>query len=154
MINRFLCLFFIISSVFSKQINSSNSIFYSANSPRVNSLGGCIFSSNNISDVFNNPLNLNSAINNKTYFSFFNYLNNTVNVFQFTYKISISNQHSMNIGLVSRVIKNNYNTTLAWIPQGSSPQYEEIDYGNIYNFTDEEISLLLSYHRIIGKYIF
>ena len=154
MIRFFVFLFFIFSTLFSDQINSLNSIFYSSNSPRVNSLSGCIFPSDNIGDVFNNPSNYNFKSSNEVYSSFYGYLNNSVNVFQLAYNISSTSKHKINIGFVSRVINNNYNTVTAYTVNANAIDYEYINYENIYEFTDSEVGFLISYDKILGSFIF
>ena len=151
---RIIYVLIIYSTLLSSQINSSNSIFNSANSPRVNSLSSCIFPSNNIGDVFNNPSDFNSTLNNKVYLSFYGYLNNSINVFQLAYNISSTKQHKINIGFISRIINNNYNTVSAYTIDGYAPNYEHINYENIYKFNDNEVGFLVSYDKTLGDFIF
>jgi len=151
---RIIYLFIICSTLLSNQINSSNSIFYSANSPRVNSLSSCIFPSNNIDDVFNNPSDFNSILNNKVYLSFYGYLNNSINVFQLAYNISSTKKHKINIGFISRMVNNNYNTASAYTVNGYAPIYEQINYESIYKFNDNEVGFLVSYDKFFGDFIF
>jgi len=152
MIIRFLFSLIVISILYPNKLNNSNSIFYNANSPRVSALAGCLFVSNNLSDVFNNPLDLNEKIVNKTYFSFYNYFN-AINVFQFTYKIINTDRYNINIGFISRTVESNYNTSYAWLYNDGGPEYEQIDYSNIYSYRDQEIGFLFSYDKVLNKYI-
>jgi len=154
MIRLFVFVFFIFFTLLLGQINSLNSIFYSSNSPRVNSLSSCIFPSENIGDVFNNPSSYNFKSNNKAYCSVYGYLNNSVNVFQLAYNISSTNKHKINIGFVSRVVNNNYNTASAYTINSNALDYEDINYENIYEFTDNEVGFLISYDKSLGNFIF
>ncbi len=148
MIKKCFILFFLCSFILSENINS---IFYNANSPRVNSLGGCIFSSNNISDVINNPLDLENEIMDKTYFSYYSFLNNSVNIFQVSYNVSNKKKYALNIGFLGRLIRNNYNTQYAWL-ENNDLQYEDIDYSLINNYDDTEVSIVLSIDRKFKNY--
>ena len=148
-IKKFYILFFLCSFIAGENLNS---IFYSSKSPRVNSLGSCIFNSNDISDVLNNPLDLNYNIIDKTYFSYYNYLNNSINIFQISQNIFNKENFVFNIGLVGRIIDDIYNTEQAW-NNSYNLQYEDINYSLINTFDDNEFGIVFSLDRKIKDYI-
>ena len=148
MIKTYFFLFFLCSFVLCENLNS---IFYNANSPRVNSLGGCIFSSNDIADVLSNPLNLKYKFIPKTYFSYYTFLNRSVEIFQISHNVSNKEEYMFNVGLLGKVVKNNYDTYDAW-NENSNLQYEDINYSLISTFDDREISLILSFDKKIKDF--
>ena len=148
MIKTYFFLFFLCSFVLCENLNS---IFYNANSPRVNSLGGCIFSSDDISDVLSNPLNLKYKFIPKTYFSYYTFLNRSVEIFQISHNVSNKEEYMFNVGLLGKVVKNNYDTYDAW-NENSNLQYEDINYSLISTFDDREISLILSFDKKIKDF--
>ena len=53
---------------------------------------------------------------------------------------------------MQRNINDNSYTNNAWSDNGDNiPDYNEIDYSKIFNFTDQEIGLLLSYNKFLNK---
>ena len=56
-----------------------------------------------------------------------------------------------NVGLLGKVVKNNYDTYDAW-NENSNLQYEDINYSLISTFDDREISLILSFDKKIKDF--
>ena len=157
MIYKKIIYFLILSLSFTNELNYSNSIFNSAKSPRINALGGCHYLSNNISDVFYNPINFESSIHKKPYFSYYNTINSSIDIFQFSYNILENNFQKLNFGLIRRQISNLNNTNSAWLIEQDNdgiPDYNEVDYSQVYNFQDEELGVLLSYSHRKNDYNF
>ena len=59
MIYRYILFVIIFSLSMPNELTYYNSIYDNARSPRINALGNCIFLSDNISDVFLNPIKTN-----------------------------------------------------------------------------------------------
>ena len=92
-----LLLLFIISYSLANNIN--NSVFHNAKSPRINALGGLHFTSDNISDIFYNPIKTSNKLNKKIYCSYFMQFNNLSEIFQFNYNLSENKNYVLNFGL-------------------------------------------------------
>ena len=146
----------IITLLFPYETSLNNSIFNSSKSPRVSSLGNCYFLSENLGDVFYAPTNVYSNLSDKLYFSLYSALYDNLDITQISYNIFETKKEKINLGILHRVIKDNYNTENldVWNDNGDNiPEYSEINYDAINSYNDEEIGFLLSYHKIFGKYI-
>ena len=135
--------------LFPYETNLNNSVFNSSKSPRVSSLGNCYFLSEDVGDIFYVPADINSSLNNKLYFSLYSALYNNLDVFQISYNILETKKEKINVGIIHRIIKDNYNTKSpdVWNDNGDNiPDYSEINYDAIKNYSDEEIGFLFSYN--------
>ena len=135
-------LFFTFLNAYS--INNNNSVFNISKNARSNSLSGIHTLSNNVSGIFNQPINLNYNIKGDSYFSYLSYFNNSINIFQFALCLKNNENNNISVGIVRRSIDDNFNTNNAWQYNDNGPSFNDIDYSNISKFTDNEIGFLIS----------
>ena len=136
----------IFISIFSFSFGENDNIYSLISSPRNISIGGIHASIDNISSMFDSPIFLNKN-NNNIYLSIDKY-SNLYNMYHLSYCIYANNKSNLLLGMVRREINNNFNTNLAWEDDGY-PNLEDIDYTQIYNFSDKETGLLIAYNRLI-----
>lgn len=137
-----ICLIIYFSFLFS--VNEYDNIFEIKSSPRNIAIGNIHSSTNNISSIFDSPLN--STGNNKNLFISINNYNNMIDVYHFAYSLMRNNKMNLTFGIVRREINNNFNTLDADIDNGY-PHLSDIDYTNITTFNDKQTGILLSYNR-------
>ncbi len=138
-------LYIVISSFL---LSNDNSIYSLMSSPRNASLGGMHMSTNNISSIFDAPSFLEGSKQN-IFLSIHNY-SELYNVFHLSFCIYANSSSNLSIGLVRRDIGDNFNTTLAFHNDGY-PDLEDINYENIYKFSDQETGLFFSFNKIIER---
>ena len=97
--------------------------------------------------MFDSPLFLNK--NNNNIFLSTDKYSNLYSVYRVSYCIYANNQSNLLLGMVRREINDNFNTNSAWEDDGDPPDLEDIDYTQIYSFSDKETGLLISYNRLI-----
>ena len=166
----YVILFFAFLNAYS--INNNNSIFNISKNARSNSLSGIHSLSNNVSGIFNQPINMDYRIKGDTYFSYFSYFNNSVDVLQFALCLKSEDKSNLSVGILRRNIKDNFNTENAWIYSDNGPSFNGIDYSNISKFSDSEIGFLVSisskitpslsinfklkpnYHKVLSKFAY
>ena len=148
-----LLLFLFITS-YSIANNINNSVYHNAKSPRINALGGSHFISDNISDIFYNPIRTNNKLNKKIYCSYFMQLDNLSEIFQFNYNLSDNKNYVLNFGFIVRKVDNIFNTAGALSNYNNPPEYSNIDYNSIYSYNDEEVGLLFSYNKKFNDFLF
>jgi len=138
--------FLITLMIFSLSFGNNDNIYSLISSPRNIAIGGIHASADNISSIFDSPVYLDKK-NNNIFLSIERY-NNLYNVYHLTYCIYANSQSNLLLGIVRREINNNFNTTSAW-SDDDYPDLEDIDYTQIYNFSDKESGLLIAYNRLI-----
>ena len=141
-------IYIIILSSFLFCSNDYDNIYNIISSPRNNAIGGLHISTNDISGIFDSPLDLNSKDNNL--FISLNNFNNFLTTYHIAYCLYADNNMNLSLGLVRREIYDNYNTHLAWQNDGY-PDLEEINYDRISSFSDKQTGLLLAYNNILTK---
>ena len=135
--------YFIISSFL---LSNDNSIYSLMSSPRNTSLGGIHMSTDNISSIFDAPLFLEDSKQN--IFLSIQSHSELYNIFHLSYCIYANSSSNFSIGFSRREIGNNFNTVLAFNNTGY-PNLEDINYENIYKFSDQETGLFFSFNKII-----
>ena len=131
-------------------VSNYNNIYSVISDPRNISLGNMHISSNDVSSIFDSPIAINNKKNN--FFISLNQYSSLLNVYHVAYTIIANDKMNLSFGLVRREINNNYNTNLAWYNDGY-PDQGEIDYSQIFQFSDKETGLLLSYNKILDDII-
>ena len=137
----------IVVFVFSFSFSNNDNVYSLISNPRNISIGKIHASIDNISNTFDSPILLNN--NNNIYLSVDRYTN-LYSVYYLSYCIYAKNQSNLLLGMVRREINNNFNTNSAWEDDGY-PDLEDIDYTQIYNFSDKETGLLIAYNRLIDN---
>ena len=135
--------YFIISSFL---LSNDNSIYSLMSSPRNTSLGGIHMSTDNISSIFDAPLFLEGSKQN--IFLSIQSHSELYNIFHLSYCIYANSSSNFSIGFSRREIGDNFNTVLAFNNTGY-PNLEDINYENIYKFSDQETGLFFSFNKII-----
>ena len=132
-------------------ISYDNNIYQLSSSTRNSALGDIKINADDVSSIFDAPLTIKNN-NKEIYFSYNKEFDGLINVFHFGYNIYSNKRSNLGIGIAHRNIKNNTNTNDAWNDNGNNiPEFDEIDYSSIVNFSDQEIVLLISYNSFIDN---
>jgi len=137
----------IVIFIFSFSFSNNDNVYSLISNPRNISIGKIHASIDNISNAFDSPILLNN--NNNIYLSVDRYAS-LYSIYYLSYCIYAKNQSNLLLGMVRREINNNFNTNSAWEDDGY-PNLEDIDYTQIYNFSDKETGLLIAYNRLIDN---
>ena len=147
----FICLFS-FTFLFPASTNNYNSIFYYAKSPKTNSLNGIHFLSENVSEIFYQPISKESVIKNDYYFSFSNQYDDQLKIFQFAYCINHNEYKNSSIGFINRIVDDIYNTSSAWNQyEFLIPEFNNIDYDQISVLDYKDYGFVFSYNRYLEK---
>ena len=137
---------FLLLIIASYAFGGNDNLYSIISNPRNISIGGIHASTNSINSMFDSPLKLDGK-NNDTFLSV-NKFNDAYNIYHISYCVYANNKSNLLLGLVRREIKNNFNTESAWTDDGY-PDLGEIDYSQIYKFSDKETGLLIAYNKIV-----
>ena len=134
--------------IFTFLFSNNDNVYSLISNPRNISIGKIHASIDNISNTFDSPVLLNNNNNNNNIYLSVDRYTNLYSVYYLSYCIYVKNQSNLLLGMVRREINDNFNTNSAWEDDGY-PDLEDIDYTQIYNFTDKETGLLIAYNRLI-----
>ena len=137
----------IVIFIFSFSFSNNDNVYSLISNPRNISIGKIHASIDNISNTFDSPILLNN--NNNIYLSVDRYIN-LYSVYYLSYCLYAKKKSNLLLGMVRREINDNFNTNSAWEDDGY-PDLEDIDYTQIYNFSDKETGLLIAYNRLIDN---
>ena len=143
--SKFVSLVFLVAILNAYSVENKYSIFNVSKNARSNALSGMHLLSNNVSGIFVQPINLNNNIQGDSYFSYLSYFNNSVKVLQFAFCINNNSNNNISIGIVNRKVNNNFSTVYAWNYTDSGPLFNDINYSNISEFSDNEVGFLISF---------
>jgi len=137
----------IVICFFSFSFSNNDNVYSLISNPRNISIGKIHASIDNISNAFDSPVLLNN--DNNIYLSVDRYIN-LYSVYYLSYCLYAKKKSNLLLGMVRREINDNFNTNSAWEDDGY-PDLEDIDYTQIYNFSDKETGLLIAYNRLIDN---
>ena len=140
--------FYCFLLIFSYLISSTDNLFGIISSSRNVGIGSIHISSDNISSIFDGPI-LKNKIDKTIFFSTGKY-GDLFNVYHFSSNIYNDDISNLSIGIVRREISDIFNTQLL-VQEGVYPSLENLNYDNIYSYSDSETGMLISYNKFLNN---